>query len=159
FLSWAVIAALMISIFSFNTGILNQLLGLVGLPPVSFLSDSSNFRSVLVMSDIWKSAGWGTILYLATLTGIDPHLYEAAKIDGASRIRQIWLVSLPGIRTTVTLLLILSMGSLINSDFEQILMLYSPAVYNVADVIQTYVYRVGLGQLRLSYTTAVGLFQ
>ncbi|HZG58712.1 ABC transporter permease [Paenibacillus sp.] len=159
FLSWAVVATLMISIFSFDTGILNDFLKLLGFEPIAFLSDSSSFRTMLVASDIWKGAGWGTILYLAALTGIDTHLYEAARIDGASKLRQMWHISLPGIQPTMTLLLILSMGSLINADFEQILLMYSPAVYGVADVIQTYVYRVGLGQLRLSYTTAVGLFQ
>ncbi|TLS52124.1 sugar ABC transporter permease [Paenibacillus antri] len=159
FLSWAVVATLMISIFSFDNGILNDFLKMLGFEPIAFLSDASSFRTMLVLSDIWKGAGWGTILYLAALTGIDQHLYEAARIDGASKLRQMWHISLPGIQTTMTLLLILSMGSLVTGDFEQILLMYSPAVYNVADVIQTYVYRIGLGQLRLSYTTAVGLFQ
>ena len=159
FLSWTVVATLMISIFSYDTGILNDALAFFGIEPIAFLSDTSKFRSMLVASDIWKNAGWGTILYIAALVGIDQHLYEAAEIDGASKLRQIWHVSLPGLRATATVLLILSVGNLITGDFEQILLMYSPAVYNVADVIQTYVYRIGLGQMQLSYTAAVGLFQ
>jgi putative aldouronate transport system permease protein len=108
---------------------------------------------------VWQTIGWGSILYLAAMTGIDPGLYEAAKMDGASRIRQAWHITLPGIAPVIVILLILSIGGLLNAGFEKVLLLYSPAVYEVADIIDTYVYREGLSKLDYSFATAVGLFK
>lgn len=111
------------------------------------------------LSGIWREAGWGTILYLAAMASIDTQLYEAAKIDGANKLRQIWHVTLPGIRSTIAILLILRMGSMMDVGLEQILVLQNSSVLDVADVISSYVYRVGLQNMNYSYTTAIGLFQ
>lgn len=132
---------------------------LFGGEPLFFLGDVHYFRGVLVVADIWKTVGFGSILYLAAITTIDPQQYEAAKMDGANKLRQIWHITLPGMSFVITILLIFSIGDLLNAGFEQILLLYSPAVYQVADIIDTYVYREGLIALQYSFAAAVGLFK
>lgn len=159
FMSWVIISGLLIALLSVSSGPINQIIDSLGGQRINFLTDQSYFRSILVVSEIWQSVGWGSILYLAALSAIDPGLYESAKIDGASRLQQMLHISLPGISHIVILLFVLSTGSLLNAGFEQILLLYSPGVYDVADIIDTYVYREGLLGVRYSFAAAVGLFK
>lgn len=157
FLSWVIVSGLFVSILG-SDGVVNQVIAPFVDRPIRFLMDRNWFRSVLVFTEGWKGIGWSAIVYLAAITGIDPQLYEAAIVDGASRFRRIWHITLPGISPTIILLLILNIGSLLEAGFQQILVMYNPMVYSVADIIGTYVYRVGLGQMNFSYGAAVGLF-
>jgi putative aldouronate transport system permease protein len=159
FISWVIISGFFMDILSPYSGIVNQVLGVVGIEPIFFMGDTDWFRSVLVVTDIWKDAGFGAIIYLAAIAGIDPQLYEAAVIDGASRWRQTWHITLPGMVSTIMVILILRMGQILEVGHEQVLMMYSPAVYEVGDVITTYIYRIGLGRLEFSLTAAAGLFK
>lgn len=159
FISAVVVAGLVQHLLTTNGGLVNQLVVWFGGDPVNFLGTADYFRSVLVTSSVWQSVGWGSILYLAAMTGIDPQLYEAAIIDGAGKRRQIWHITLPGIVPVIVILLIYNIGGLLNAGFEQILLLYSPSVYRVADIIDTYVYREGLTSLQYSYSAAVGIFK
>jgi putative aldouronate transport system permease protein len=157
FLSWSIVYGVFYTLLS-QDGPVNDLMAAIGLERIPFFVRPNVFRGVLVLTDAWKTVGWGCIVYLAALTAIDPQLYEAARIDGASKARQIWHVTLPGIRSTVVIMLVLRLGSLLSAGFEQIFIMYNPTVYNVADVLDTYVYRTGLGQQNFSYAMAVGLF-
>lgn len=159
FLSWVIIGGILINVLSPATGIVNQFLGMLGLEPVFFLGSQEWFRTVLVVSDIWKEAGWGAIIYLAALASIDPQIYEAAVVDGAGKWKQLIHVTLPSLLGTIVILFVLRLGSVLDVGFEQIFVLYNPLVYNVADVIETYVYRTGITQGQFSFTTAVGLFK
>ncbi len=159
FISWVILAGFFMDILSPNAGIINRILGAVGIEPIFFLGDKRWFRSILVVTDIWKGAGFGAIIYLAAIAGIDPQLYEAAIIDGANRWKQTWYITLPGIASTIIVILILRMGHILEVGHEQVLMMYNPAVYEVGDVITTYIYRIGLGRLEFSLTTAAGLFR
>lgn len=160
FISWVVIAGMIYNILSPTGGLLNYIIvDIFGGDAVAFLQQPLYFRSIIVISDIWKEAGWGTIIYLAAMSSIDSEIYEAAKIDGAGRIQRIWHITIPGIMTTVVVLLILRMGSVLRNGFEQIFMLYNPLVYEVADVFETFTYRVGMIDGRFSFATAVGVFQ
>jgi putative aldouronate transport system permease protein len=159
FLSWVIISAIFINLLSPQTGLLRDVFGWLGLGNVMMIADERFFRSVLVLSAAWKETGWSSIIYLAAIVSIDPQLYEAARMDGAGKWRQIWHVTLPGIRSTIVFIIMLRVGNALANDLEQVLMFYSPLVYNVGDVIGTYVYRIGLGQMKYSYTTAIGLFQ
>jgi putative aldouronate transport system permease protein len=159
FFSWVVLSGIVIVMLSPSEGPVNYLLSMVGIEPIYFLADPDYFRSTLVGTGIWKEIGWGTIIYLAALSGIDPSLYEAAVIDGASRIKQIWYITLPSILPVITILFILSLGGVLNAGFDQIFNLYNPAVYEVADIIDTYVYRAGIVGAQFGLTTAVGLFK
>jgi putative aldouronate transport system permease protein len=157
FLSWPIVYGIFYALLS-RDGPLNDLLVLVGLDRVTFFISPRFFRSVLVASDAWKGVGWSSIIYLAALTAIDKELYEAADIDGAGRFRKMRYITLPGILSTIMIMLVLRLGSLLSAGFEQIIIMYNPTVYDVADVIETYVYRTGLGQQNYSYAAAVGLF-
>jgi putative aldouronate transport system permease protein len=159
FLSWVVLSGLLVVILSPTTGIVNFMLNLIGVEPKYFLGDPSYFRFTLIVSNIWKEVGWGTIIYLAALAGIDPHLYEAAVMDGAGRWKQTVHITLPGIMSVIAIMFIFRVGHILDAGFDQILNMYNPAVYSVADILDTYVYRVGLTQLQYSFTTAVGLFK
>lgn len=160
FISWVVLGGIFISLLSPSTGIVNWLLRQTfGIEPIYFMADSGWWPIVYTLSGIWREAGWGTILYLAAMAAIDPQLYEAARIDGASKLRQIWHITLPGIRGTIAILLVLRMGNMLDVGLEQTLILQNQSVLDVADVISTYVYRVGLQNMNYSYTTALGLFQ
>ncbi|NQX68357.1 sugar ABC transporter permease [Paenibacillus alba] len=160
FISWAVLGGIVIAMLSPSTGIVNLILKkLSGGESVYFMADSFWWPFVYTLSGIWREAGWGTILYLAAMATIDPQLYEASKMDGAGRIRQIWHITLPGIRGTMAILLILRIGQMMDVGLEQTLVLQNNSVLDVADVISTYVYRVGLQNMDYSYTTAIGLFQ
>jgi len=157
FFSWVIIYGIFYSLLG-SYGILNTFLSSIGLDRIMFFTDSRFFRSLLIFTEGWKEIGYNTIIYLAAITSIDPTLYEAAKIDGANKIRQIWHVTLPGLLPTIVLMLILKVGYILDTGFEQVLIFYNPAVYDVADIIQTYVYRIGLGQANFSLATALGLF-
>lgn len=157
FISVVVIVGLLNIIFS-PTGMIPDVLTKVFGSSPNFLTDPSWFRTMYVGSEIWQHFGWNSIIYMAALSGIDQGLYEAAKIDGASRIQQIWHITLPGIAPTIVTLLILNSGSLLSVGFEKIILMYSPATYSTADVISTYTYRVGLLQSQYSFGVAVGLF-
>jgi putative aldouronate transport system permease protein len=160
FISWVVLGGIFIAILSPSTGVVNAILeNIFGIDPIYFMADSRWWPVAYTLSGIWREAGWGTILYLAAMSSIDPQLYEAAKIDGASKLRQIWHITLPGIRSTVAILLVLRMGNMLDVGLEQTLILQNQSVLDVADVISTYVYRVGLQNMNYSYTTALGLFQ
>lgn len=160
FISWVVLGGIIVAMLSPSTGVINMVLkNLFGIKPIYFMASSGWWPVVYTLSSIWREAGWGTILYLAAMSSIDPQLYEAAKIDGASKLRQIWHVTLPGIRSTIAILLILRMGQMMDVGLEQTLVLQNNSVLDVADVISTYVYRVGLQNMSYSYTTALGLFQ
>ncbi|XNQ64810.1 sugar ABC transporter permease [Alkalihalobacillus sp. 1P02AB] len=159
FLSWVIVGGIMINILEPSTGIVNHFIQFFGFDPIYFIADDSWFRTVLVTSDLWKSVGWGTILYLAALAGINPQLYEAARVDGANKWQQTWHITLPCLLPTIVILFILQMGNILEVGFEQVFILLNPLVYNVGDVFETYVYRVGVTQGQFSYTTAVGLFK
>nr|WP_242698197.1 ABC transporter permease subunit [Bacillus sp. SD088] len=159
FLSWVIVGGILINILSPSTGIVNEVIKFLGMNPILFLADTSWFRSVLVASDIWKEIGWGAIIYLAALAGVDPQLYEAATVDGANKWKQLWYVTIPALLPTIAILFVLRLGNVLDVGFEQIFVLYNPVVYEVADVIETYVYRAGIEQAQFSYTTAVGLFK
>ena len=157
FMSWAVIGSLLLSILG-TTGPVNTVLRTLGLNNVAFFMDANVFPWVLVISALWKEAGWNTIVYLAAIAGVSPDLYEAATVDGATRIQRMRYVTLPSIASTIMMLLILRLGNLMAAGFDQVLVMYNPTVYSTGDIIDTYVYRIGLGQLNFSLGTAVGLF-
>ncbi len=158
FLSWVILAGVMIDLLSAD-GIVNTMLGLVGVRPVSFLGDNNIFPWTMIISDIWKTFGFGTVVYLAALTGIDPGLYEAAIVDGAKRWKQTIYITLPMLVPTIILMTVLSLGNVLNAGFDQIYNLYSPMVYKSGDIIDTYVYRLGIEQAQYSVGTAVGMFK
>lgn len=159
FISWVVLAGMIMNFLSPAGGWVNQLIGFFGYEPVNFLLKADYFRTIIISAEVWKGVGWGTIIYLAAMTSIDPSLYEAATIDGAGRFQKIRFITLPGIANTVIILFVLRLGYILNNGFEQIFLLYTPSTYAVADVFETYTYRVGLMSGRFSYATAVGLFK
>lgn len=144
--------------FVSGQGLITQILVSLGYPEGNLLAKPELFRPIFIISDIWKSAGWGSIVYIAALTGIDPQLYEAAQVDGASRMRQLLNITIPGIAPTIVLMLILRIGSMMTLDFERIILLYNPVIYETADVISSYVYRKGLLENNYSFSTAVDAF-
>lgn len=159
FMSWVILSAMVIEVFSPQRGIINFFITLVGGDPINFMSDKTSFIPILILTDMWKEIGWGAIIYLASIASIDPGLYEAAEIDGAGRFHKMIHVTLPSIMPMVIIMFILRLGSVLNAGFDQILNLYNPLVYEVADIIDTYVYRSGLEQFQFDYATAVGLFK
>ncbi|OXM16326.1 ABC transporter permease [Paenibacillus herberti] len=159
FLSWVVIYGLLVAFLAPGSGLVNQLFNTFGLERISFLTESGMIRSLIVTTDIWQSVGWGAIIYLASLAGIDPSLYEAAKVDGASRWRQLWHITLPGIRNVIILLLVLRLSAILDVGFDQIFIMLNPLNQENADVIETWVYRVGMQEGRIGLATAVGLFK
>ena len=157
FFSWVLIFGIFYSLLG-SYGIVNTLIAAGGGARLNFFGDQSIFRSVLVFTEGWKEVGYNTVIYLAAITGIDITLYEAAKVDGANKFAQIWHITLPGLLPTIVLMLIMKVGYILTTGFEQVLVFYSPPVYDVADIIETYVYRIGLGQANFSLATALGLF-
>ena len=157
FFSWSIIYGIFSSVLD-SYGLVNKLLSLAGLKSVNFLTDPYIFRGVLIFTDGWKTLGYNAVIYLAAITGLDPQLYEAAKLDGASKWKQIWHITIPGIMPTIVLMLILKVGHILDVGWEQVLIFYNPAVYDTSDVIQTYVYRIGIGKLNFSQATAMELF-
>ncbi len=161
FISWVVLAGILTSLFG-NSGIINQILSKIGLPQLDLLTNAKAFRGFIWGSNIWKEIGWDSIIYIAAITSIDPGLYEAAEVDGANRLQKIWHITLPGIRSTIVIMLILAIGQLLtNGRFDQIFNLYSPTVYRTADTIDTYIFRETFtkGSLNFGYSTAIGLFK
>jgi len=159
FLSWVVLGGILIDMLSPSDGLVNKFIKLTGGDPVFFLGDNHWFRFTLIFSETWKEFGYGTIVYLAAITGIDPNLYEAAQIDGANRWKQTLHVTLPGMRMVIVLLMVLSLGNLLNAGFDQVFNLYSPTVYESGDIIDTFVYRIGMLDAQFGVATAVGLFK
>lgn len=159
FLSWVILGGIMIDLLSPSTGIVNQMLGMLGIKPIFFLANNNWFPFVLVISDVWKEFGFSTIVYLAALTGISPALYEASVMDGANRIRQTWHITLPGLLPVIILLATLSLGNVLNAGFDQVFNLYGTVVYESGDILDTFVYRLGLLDYQYSVATAVGLFK
>ncbi|MGU3471125.1 ABC transporter permease [Paenibacillus sp. D51F] len=159
FISWVIFSGILITFLNPVDGLINMIIQNFGGRPIDFLGDVRYFRSVLVISDVYKEVGWGTIIYLAAIAGVNADLYEAARIDGASKLKQTWHVTLPAIRPVILILLILSLANILEAGFQQIFLLYSPLVYDVADIIDTYVYRVGIQDANYSYATAAGLFK
>lgn len=157
FFSWVVIAGIFINILS-NTGLVNSFLAKWGFEKVSFLMDSSKFRWILVLSDAWKETGFSAIVYIAAISSINTNLYEAAEVDGAGRFKQMLYITLPSLIPSIVIMFILKTGKMLEENFQQILVMYNPVVYDVADVIQTYVYRMGLGQMDYTLGVTVGLF-
>jgi putative aldouronate transport system permease protein len=158
FVSWVILGGIFMQFLSPSTGPVNIILKSMGLSPIYFLADKHWFRPVLVLTSIWKGIGWGSIIYLASISGIDPGLYEAAEIDGAGRFRKAISITIPSLIPVITIMFIFSVGGIVKDDFDQIFNLYNPAVYSVGDVLGTYTYRVGLVDMRYSFSTAVGLF-
>lgn len=159
FLSWVILGGILIDILSPSSGIVNEFLGVFGIKPIFFLGDDKWFPYTLVLTDTWKTFGYGTIVYLAALTGIDQSLYEAATMDGANRWKQMFHITLPGMLPIITLMTVLSLGNVLNAGFEQVFNLYSPMVYSTGDIIDTLVYRIGLVDAQYGVATAVGLFK
>jgi putative aldouronate transport system permease protein len=159
FLSWVILGGIMIDILSPSTGIVNTAMKAVGMKPVFFLALPDVFPWTLIVSDVWKEFGFTTVIYLAALTGIDPALYEAAKIDGAGRWRCMLNVTLPSILPTIVLMGVLSLGNVLNAGFEQVFNLYSPVVYSSGDILDTFVYRLGLLDAQYGVAAVVGLFK
>ena len=159
FLSWVVLAGVFIQLFSPSTGAVNYILDMLGVKPIYFLGENAWFRPTIVLTHVWKEVGWGSIIYLAAITGIDLSLYEAAICDGANRFQRMWHITLPSILPTITVLLILNLGHLLDAGFDQIFNLYNSAVYETADILDTYVYRIGVEDMRYGLATAVGLFK
>lgn len=159
FLSWVVVIGI-VTIFLKTEGIINKLLHMTfGSEPISFLQEPGWFMPLIILEVIWKESGWGTIIFLAALSGINPSLYEAAVVDGANRWRQIWHITLPALRSTIVILFILRLGSVLDSGFEQIFLMLNPFTMEVGNVLDTYVYFKGIQQADFSFGTAVGLFK
>lgn len=158
FVSTVIIVGMYVNFLSPSTGLINNIIEKLGGERIYFLNDPKYFRSLYTIMNIWKGVGWGSIIYLAALTGIDPELYEACIIDGGGRLRQTWHITLPGIANTVIIMLIMRIGRLLSVGYESIILMYTPATYETADVISTYVYRRGLVDADYSFSTAVGLF-
>ena len=159
FLSWVILAGVLIDILSPSRGFVNRMIIAAGFEPIFFLADPRWFRVMIVVSHVWKEFGFGTIIYLAAITTIDPGFYEAAVMDGARRFRQMWHITIPGMAMVIILIAALSLGSVLNAGFEQILNLYNPLVYETGDIIDTLVYRTGIIEAQYGPATAVGLFQ
>lgn len=159
FISWIILAGIFKDILSPSDGIVNILLQRIGIQPIFFLGNRSVFPVTMIVTDIWKSFGFGTVVYLAALTGIDPCLYESAQIDGAGRWKQTLHITLPGIMSTIILMSVLSMSNILNGGFDQIYNMYNPTVRATGDILDTFVYRLGIEQAQFSLSTAAGLFK
>lgn len=159
FVSWVVVATLLQKILSPNAGIVNDIRMSLGKDPIFFMGEPKLFYPLVVLSDIWKGVGWGSIIYLAAITSIDPTLYEAAEIDGAGRWSMIFRITLPCLAPTIGILLIMSLSGLLNAGFDQIYLLQTPSTLNVSEVLDTYVLKKGIRQGEFAYATAIGLFK
>lgn len=159
FISWVIMGGLIMNFLDPSTGIITAIIKAFTGQDMQVLTSKSAFVPMLVISDVYKGMGWGTIIYFATLSGVDPQLYEAASIDGAKRFKQLLHITIPAIMPTVIIMLILNCNNILNAGFDQIFMLYSAPVYDVADIIDTYVYRIGIKQTNYSFSTAAGMFK
>lgn len=159
FLSWVVLGGIFMQFLSPSTGPFNILLKSLGLNPIFFLGDPKVFRGTLVGTHIWQSIGWGSIVYIAALAGVDPGMYEAAELDGATRFQKMWYVTIPSIMPVITVMLIMAVGKIVSDDFDQIYNLYNAGVYSVSEVMSTYIYKRGIGNMQYEVATAMGFFQ
>ena len=156
FLSWVIVGGIFLDVLSYD-GVVNQILQALGKDPIYFMGNASIFPAVVVGTHLWKEVGFATIIYLAALTNVDPGLYESAAMDGASRFRRIWHISLPAILPIIILVSVLNIGTVLDGGFEQILIMYNPMVYSTGDIIDTYIYRIGIEQTQYSIAAAVGI--
>lgn len=161
FLSWVVVGGLFLTMLSPSQGIVNKIIAGLGFEKIHFMIEPSWFKPIIIMTHVWKSFGWDSIVYLAAIAGIDPQLYESSRLDGANRFQDAWFITLPQLAPIIVILLVLSLGKILNDDFQQILFFIqdNPALYEVGDVIETYVYRVGIRGAEYSIATAVGVFK
>lgn len=158
FISTVVVVGMVTMFLSPSTGVINDVFRSIGMDPINFLSEAQWFRTIYVSSEVWQDIGWGSIIYLAALTTIDPALYEASEIDGASRMQQVWRITLPGIAPAIVILFIMNIGRLLDTGFEKVFLLQSPATLQVSEIISTYVYKVGIVSTNFSYGTAIDFF-
>ena len=158
FMSWVILGAIFVSVLSLS-GPINSILGVFGVDPILFMGNKGTFRGVLVATDVWKTFGYGSIIYLAAITGVDPQLYECARIEGANRLQNALHITIPCILPVICINLILNLSGILNAGFDQVFNMYNESVMPVADIIDTYVYRKGLREMQYSYSTAVGLFK
>jgi putative aldouronate transport system permease protein len=158
FISWVILASVVLNIFGYR-GLVNNVMAFFGMDPKVWMTDASLFRQLLIGTEVWKEFGYNAVIFLAALTGINPNLYEAASIDGAGRLRSTWHVTLPGIMSTIVVLGVLALGNVLNGGFDQVYNLYNPMVYSTGDIIDTWVYRMGLINLQFSLATAAGLLK
>jgi putative aldouronate transport system permease protein len=159
FLSWVVVVGIFFLLLSVDKGSVNNLIAALGMDKISFMTSENWLRPLYVLQNIWKDAGWGTIIFLAALSGVDIQMYEAARIDGASRLRQLWHITIPAIRSTIVILLILRLGNFMDIGFEHIFLLLNPINREMGEVFDTNVYQVGITQGQFSYSATVGLFK
>jgi putative aldouronate transport system permease protein len=159
FMSWAIIISMFYVIFEMQDGVFQNMIASAGLQKFTIMMDPDMFRPTYIAQLIWRDTGWGTIVYLAALAGVDPQLYEAAKIDGAARMRQIWHITLPSIRSTIVILLLLKIGDILDLGFDHVYLMLNPLNRDVAEIFDTYIYSNGIQQGSFSYTTAIGLFK
>lgn len=159
FLSWVVVGGIVIEILNPTSGVVNYIVTLFGYEPIYFMGEDSYVRTIIVSSSVWRDAGWSTIIYLAAMSGINPDLYEAAQIDGANRWRQTFSITIPSILSTITILFLLQIGNFLDLGFERVFVFLNPLNNAHGDILDTYIYRVGLIQREYSYTTAIGLFK
>lgn len=158
FISTVVVISILFQIFSYRFGVINEFINLFGGESIDFMGEASFFRPAYVWSGVWQGAGYSAVLYIAALSGVDVSLYEAASIDGASKLQKMWHIDLPGIRPTIIITLILNAGNILSVGFEKVFLMQNAVNYNVSEVISTYVYKVGIEQAQYSFSTAVGLF-
>jgi putative aldouronate transport system permease protein len=158
FLSWVILASVILNIFG-RSGIVNQAAGLFGADPVIWFSEEGWFRQLVVGTDVWKECGFNAVIYLAALTGINPNLYEAAAIDGCGKLKAVFHITIPGIASTIVLLAVLGLSNVLNAGFDQVFNLYNPLVYTTGDILDTWVFRIGLINLQFSLATTAGLFK
>lgn len=159
FLSWIIFGSIIMDLLSPQNGIINKLLNLLGHESIYFLGDNKYFQQAIIWTDVWKNFGYGTVVYMASITSIDPSLYEAAAIDGANRWKQTWHITLPGMRMIIVLMMVLSLGNVLNAGFDQVYNMYSPIVYETGDIIDTMVYRLGLENAKYGPAAAVSIFK
>ncbi|MDR1599633.1 MAG: ABC transporter permease subunit [Oscillospiraceae bacterium] len=159
FISWVVLSGIVVNFLSMNDGLVNDLIQALGGKKVNFLGSSAWFRAMIIGTNIWKEAGWGTVIYLASLASINPEYYEAATVDGANRFQKIRYVTIPGVSGTIVIMLVLAVGGLMNNGFEQIYLFQNDLNISVSDIFETYTYNIGVVGGQYSYSTAVGLFK
>ena len=159
FLSWVIMYGILLSLLAPGDGVVNDLLKMMGMEPIDFLTNTKCFPWIVLFSDAWKEMGWGAIIFIAALMGIDPSLYEAAMVEGTTAVQRTWYITLPSIRPVIVMVVLLKLGTILNAGFNQIFMLYNTSVFSVADIIDTWVYRQGLLDARFSLATAVGIFK
>ena len=159
FISWVVTAGMITALLATSGGLLTESINSITGSKINFLGNKDYFVGILVTSHVWKTIGWSSIIYLAAMSSIDPALYESARMDGANRLQMAWYITIPSISLVIVIMFLLEIGNLLEAGFEQIVLLYSPSVYKVADIIDTFVYREGLLALKYSFASAVGLFK